>query len=85
MQGMSATSGAGIARCPFFNGSMAKPAAEPKAKEASPYQGLSDEVSISPFEPANAGPLTKTCVSSAAKTAMGMLPGVAKAGCPHAA
>ena len=85
MQGLNANFRSGdISRCPYFHGKALPKTAEAPAEESKPAQ-ISDHVSISPFEPADAGPLTKTCVTSAAKATMGMLPGVAKAGCPHAA
>ena len=85
MQGLSANFRTGdISRCPFFHGKSAPQATEAPTQETT-TTSVSDQVSISPFEPADSGPLTKTCVTSAAKATMGMLPGVAKAGCPHAA
>lgn len=85
MLGLSANHRTGdISRCPYFAGRPAPQPSQATPQESSAAQ-ISDEVSISPFEPVNSDPLTKTCVSSAAKATMGMLPGVAKAGCPHAA
>ena len=46
---------------------------------------VADSVQISPFEPMDSAPLSKTCMHSAAKATFPMLPGFAKAGCPHAA
>ena len=89
MQGMTLTPGSNINRCPFFNGSMNKTAAKQPAADA--FQGfgapaeISDSVTITPFEAADGSSLSKTCVSAGAQATMGMLPGVAKAGCPHAA
>ena len=77
-----------MARCPFLNGSLGRtPSTESKASVEEPigYGMVEDQVSISPFEPASSDGLSKTCVSSAAKATMAALPGVAKAGCPHAA
>lgn len=82
MQGISTSPGS-IARCPFFHGR--NPAEQnPSTPEVS-NEMKADSVSLSPFEPANADPLTKTCVTSAAKATFGALPGFTKAGCPHAA
>jgi hypothetical protein len=85
MQGMSLnTNSNAIARCPYFSGRQAPAPQTDNANEKS-SQLSSDSVTISPFEPADSGPLTKTCVTSAAKATFGMLPGFTKAGCPHAA
>ena len=85
MQGLSTNFRTGdISRCPFFHGKNA-PQAAPAPNQETTTAAVSDQDSISPFEPADSGPLTKTCVNSAAKATMAMLPGVAKAGCPHAA
>lgn len=85
MIGMSGTpSSAALKRCPFFKG-RALPESTTEQSQAGSCERAGDTVSISPFEPADSGPLSKTCVSSAAKATFPMLPVLAKAGCPHAA
>jgi len=87
MQGMSAiASPQARAKCPFLSGKLANNESAPNQEQEKGAQvNTSDSVSLSPFEPADSGPLSKTCVSTAAKATMGMMPGFAKAGCPHAA
>ena len=71
--------------CPYLRMMSPESAAKAMGQETPAAQTTSrDSVSITPFEPVPSKPLSKTCVSAAAKTAMGLLPGVAKAGCPHA-
>lgn len=82
MQGITSFSPAAAAKCPYLRGmSQQAPQAQPEqAKSAA----ASDSVSISPFEPADSGSLTKTCVRAGAKATMAAMPAIAKAGCPHA-
>jgi hypothetical protein len=82
MQGISSYSPAAAAKCPYLKlfPQQAPQSAPSEAKNVA----ASDSVSISPFEPADSGALSKTCVRAGAQATMAALPGVAKAGCPHA-
>jgi hypothetical protein len=83
MQGIASFNPAAAAKCPYLRGLSQPGQQQPESKE-SPTATAGDCVSISPFEPADSGALTKTCVRSGAQATMAALPGFAKAGCPHA-
>jgi len=82
MQGITNFTPQQAARCPYLR--MTGGATQEQAPAQNRAPAANDSVSISPFEPADAGPLTKTCVRSGAQATMAALPGFAKAGCPHA-
>lgn len=83
MQSITAYTPAQAAKCPYLK-MMGQSAPQAPQAEAPQSAAIGDSVSISPFEPADSGPLSKTCVRSGAQATMAALPGFAKAGCPHA-